>query len=179
MNHQYRRKCIIWKGETCKICGEEDDVDVHHLNGDRENNSIENLVPICRYCHVGIHEARENYRHWTDKLLPWYSKSEQEPDVNTSGIKEDLSTHKLADNLIFLEEFASSTATDLARLEYGNKPFQCPRCGAEQTLGSEYSLDNHKPCPECDWFGGVHEGVVEAANQRSVSDTESLTCEIE
>lgn len=167
MKHHYRRKCIERKGEKCRICGEKEDVDVHHVDGNRRNNSLTNLVPICRYCHVGIHQDRENYSHWHEKLLPWYNNGKQETDVGLTNENQNAPTRRLADDLIFLERLVSSIAINLARLENGNKPFQCPQCAAEQTLASEYSLNNHKPCPECDWFGRVSEGVIEAVCQKS------------
>ena len=29
---------------------------VHHVDGDHDNNARENRVPICNYCHQGIHQ---------------------------------------------------------------------------------------------------------------------------
>jgi len=51
----YRLKCLKQKINTCHICGTGDDLIVHHIDGDRENNRLENLIPLCRQCHSRVH----------------------------------------------------------------------------------------------------------------------------
>lgn len=163
----YRQKCLKEKGSTCYICGEKENIDVHHIDGDRTNNQLKNLIPVCRYCHIGIHEARENYEHWHSKLLPWYTSSDGEFSEEFSDNEESISNRILVDDLIFLENLSSSVAKRLAEMENGDMPFQCPECGTTRTLGAEYSLNNRKTCSDCNWSGAVYEGVIEAAGQRS------------
>lgn len=163
----YRQKCLKRKGSTCYICGEHENIDVHHIDGDRTNNQLKNLIPVCRYCHIGIHEARENYEHWYSKLLPWYTNSDREFSEELSDSEEGTSTRMLVDDLIFLESLSSSTAKQLAEIENGDVSFQCPKCGATRTLASEYSLNNRKTCANCSWAGAVYEGVIEAAGLTS------------
>ena len=53
----YRTKALRYHGEKCKRCGWSEDgrlLQVHHIDRDRENNKIENLVPLCPNCHWGI-----------------------------------------------------------------------------------------------------------------------------
>ncbi len=68
----YRRiafKNYDWK---CHICGFEEDLqytkgtkllkfpvilDVHHLNGNRNNNEVDNLIILCPTCHAKIHRG--------------------------------------------------------------------------------------------------------------------------
>lgn len=163
----YREFCLNQKGDTCLICGEGDNIDVHHIDGDRTNNQLKNLIPVCRYCHIGIHEGRENYEHWHSRLLPWYTNSDRELTEEYSINEEDISTRVLVDDLIFLENLASSTAKQLVELENGNIPFQCPKCGNERVLGAEYSMENRTNCPNCSWTGAVYNGMLEKTSQNS------------
>lgn len=158
----YRERCLTEKGNVCIICGEEENIDVHHIDGNRTNNSIENLIPVCRYCHIGIHEARENYKHWYNRLLPWYTDSNGNINYDEIANEEKSPNHNLIDNLIFLEGLTSSAARRLIEIENGDTPFQCPDCSHSQTLGSEYSMNNRTTCPNCGWSGAVYEGTLDA-----------------
>jgi hypothetical protein len=163
----YRENCLNKKGYSCYICGESNNIDVHHIDGDRTNNQLKNLIPICRYCHIGIHKARENYKHWYNRLLPWYTNSDREYQEEYSTNEEDVSTRRLVDDLIFLENLSSSVARQLVEMENGDLPFQCPKCGVAHTLGTEYSLKNREFCSNCNWSGAVYKGTIEAINQSS------------
>jgi hypothetical protein len=37
------------------VCGAVEDIVVHHRDGDRGNNAIENLIPLCETCHGKVH----------------------------------------------------------------------------------------------------------------------------
>jgi len=54
-NDEYREKCLNKKGEYCHVCESTNDIRVHHIDGDRENNEIANLIPLCRTCHAKVH----------------------------------------------------------------------------------------------------------------------------
>lgn len=65
---EYRQTTIHEKGDDCHLCGPVDSVVVHHVDGDRTNNSLENLIPVCRSCHGKIHAGTEGYEDWHRKL---------------------------------------------------------------------------------------------------------------
>lgn len=44
---------------TCQNCGVMDDLVVHHIDSDKHHNVMENLVTLCRSCHV--------IRHWRER----------------------------------------------------------------------------------------------------------------
>lgn len=51
----YRERCLAQKINTCNICGTGDELVVHHINGDCDDDRLENLIPVCRSCHPKIH----------------------------------------------------------------------------------------------------------------------------
>jgi hypothetical protein len=36
-------------------CASQEDIEVHHVDGDRNNNEPDNLIPLCRDCHMQLH----------------------------------------------------------------------------------------------------------------------------
>lgn len=65
---EYREVCFSNHGEECVICGDAGELVAHHVDGDRSNNSPENLRPMCRSCHRSVHNGGEGFEEWTDKL---------------------------------------------------------------------------------------------------------------
>jgi hypothetical protein len=51
----YREKCIAEYGEVCQNCEENVNVVVHHIDHDRTNNDLDNLIPLCATCHGKVH----------------------------------------------------------------------------------------------------------------------------
>lgn len=62
-NVDYRKLALDHYGNKCQRCGEEFDLDqlvVHHVDGDHyideiTDNSIENLMVLCKSCHMKLH----------------------------------------------------------------------------------------------------------------------------
>ena len=46
----------------CEIC-QGDAVDIHHIDINRKNNDIHNLIALCRQCHTNCH-ANKEYNKW-------------------------------------------------------------------------------------------------------------------
>jgi len=53
----FRKKALKYFSPKCFICKEENikKIDVHHIDQDRTNNDITNLIPLCKSCHRYIH----------------------------------------------------------------------------------------------------------------------------
>lgn len=68
MMSDYRERCLEEKGRKCAICGYERRILAHHIDGDRDNNALTNLVPLCSTCHNRIHTAAQGFEQWTENL---------------------------------------------------------------------------------------------------------------
>jgi hypothetical protein len=55
-----RRSCMK---SCCESCGAATGLGLHHKDGDRMNNSPENLQTLCASCHTAI--------HWESGKRPW------------------------------------------------------------------------------------------------------------
>lgn len=51
-NSNYRTLCLNYYGHKCAFCDWKLCVDVHHIDRDRTNNHISNLVPLCPNHHA-------------------------------------------------------------------------------------------------------------------------------
>lgn len=58
--NSYKVICFAFHERKCLICGEDKILHVHHVDGDRTNNSPENLVPLCPTHHQYVH-SRYSY----------------------------------------------------------------------------------------------------------------------
>jgi hypothetical protein len=56
----YRRICFDNHKKECIICGENKIVSVHHYDENRNNNSPENLIPLCLTHHQYVHSRYKN-----------------------------------------------------------------------------------------------------------------------
>ena len=57
--------------DSCEICGSEKSLDIHHIDGDWQNNNLDNLMCLCRSCHMKCErrgDKNNNYR--IRKLTP-------------------------------------------------------------------------------------------------------------
>ena len=55
------------KEKKCSICGTVDGLQVHHIDGNHKNNSIENLSWVCVHCHMTV--AHEYIRDSRGRFL--------------------------------------------------------------------------------------------------------------
>lgn len=59
---EYRRNAIEAYGYKCSGCGcTEGLLHVHHVDGNHDNNNIDNLVVLCISCHGKIHDRLRNH----------------------------------------------------------------------------------------------------------------------
>ncbi len=51
----YRTICFLSHKKECCVCSEHRIVEVHHFDGNKSNNEISNLIPLCPTCHHLYH----------------------------------------------------------------------------------------------------------------------------
>lgn len=74
--HDYRNKCFTNAlSISCVDCGEVRKflLSVHHIDGDRRNNKLNNLEIVCHNCHAKRHLRQDMNGEWifiTDSLTP-------------------------------------------------------------------------------------------------------------
>ena len=53
---------IIREGgnKICDICGTEQNIELHHMDFNRDNNVKENIKPLCKSCHTKVHNKIKN-----------------------------------------------------------------------------------------------------------------------
>ena len=49
---------LLLQRTQCEICGESGKLDVHHIDGNFQNNNLSNLKVLCRSCHMKIHRQK-------------------------------------------------------------------------------------------------------------------------
>jgi HNH endonuclease. len=72
---------MVSNKHTCCLCRNQfKDTEIHHIDGDRTNNTVDNLAVVCRDCHSKVtggrglgrsysaFEVKENKRHWEYKV---------------------------------------------------------------------------------------------------------------
>jgi hypothetical protein len=67
----YRDKALRAKDRACERCDYKEEVkmlDVHHIDGDRENNELENLEILCVWCHA-LDTRRVDRHGWNGKIV--------------------------------------------------------------------------------------------------------------
>ena len=69
--NSYRKKAIKHypnKCENCKYDKHKEILEVHHIDGNRKNNSLENLIILCPNCHAAL---TRKYAVLEDRKLKW------------------------------------------------------------------------------------------------------------
>lgn len=56
----YQYLCFANHKKECVVCGENKIVAVHHMNENHDDNSIENLIPLCPTHHQYMHSRYKN-----------------------------------------------------------------------------------------------------------------------
>lgn len=44
--------------DRCEICGRDKKLDIHHIDENPNNNNLDNLMCLCRSCHMKIHRPK-------------------------------------------------------------------------------------------------------------------------
>ena len=96
------RKAVLRKfNDKCAICGRrfkpsDASIEFHHVNGDREKTTIENLIPLCATCHKDVHsQARAKFQSYKQRKEKEKGKSIWDMPLSRSTGKYSLSKSSL------------------------------------------------------------------------------------
>lgn len=67
--YYHRARAVLKKNNiklVCARCNTDRRVEVHHKNKDITNNSLSNLQPLCKDCHILVHESDSISIHSTE-----------------------------------------------------------------------------------------------------------------
>lgn len=85
MSSNYRKAAFEYHGRQCAWCEGTENIEVHHRDGDRNNNQEDNLLPLCHDCHVRLH--REGLGGYEDELLPVSERSHIDDSKTTFSLQ--------------------------------------------------------------------------------------------
>ena len=138
----YREKCLEAKGEECVACDSTENIVAHHKDGDRSNDDLDNLVPLCASCHARLH-ATENPPERLRELweqIPDHARANR-PDTGVKGNRKDIRVHE--ETKRDFKEFIPGGVTQ-------NYAVRWLLHYARDSRGRMYDLDeNSERCPNC------------------------------
>ena len=59
-NKRWKKAKHKWKeklGGCCSVCGSQTHLELHHIDKNRKNNKLSNLVLLCRKHHRAVHKS--------------------------------------------------------------------------------------------------------------------------
>ena len=56
---------------TCQICGKEPSIIVHHIDYDKKNCNLDNLIILCNGCHGQTNHNRERCEHELKEMVTY------------------------------------------------------------------------------------------------------------
>lgn len=138
-----RQKLIKERGEKCECCGLTEwlgqpiKLQVHHIDGNRQNDNLDNLQILCPNCHAYTDNHSKNLKHHmlSDEEFVQYLKDN--PTIHQALLKAGLSTaganYKRARELV--QKYSLSHLYDKSDL-YTTTPIEqtinyCIDCGKE------------------------------------------------
>lgn|GEM_PF-3784464 len=68
-----RENILERDNHECKLCYSDNNLEIHHIDGDRKNNSEKNLITLCQHCHLSrahetVRKIDEGYKVVLKKL---------------------------------------------------------------------------------------------------------------
>lgn len=74
--HFYRNRKIILNRdrERCRNCKSIKKLVIHHIDCDKKNNSLSNLITLCTVCHLGLHRIYSNKELREGNISTLFSK---------------------------------------------------------------------------------------------------------
>lgn len=105
-SHTTARKInkLILHKELCELCGSDTNLDIHHIDGNWQNNNLDNLMCLCRSCHTKYERNKDRNELRIRKLTPlevWRLMGFDDEDFEkASKVNSNTQLYKQAGNSI-------------------------------------------------------------------------------
>ena len=93
--HKIRPAVLMRDGNQCCLCNDSGK-QVHHIDGDKQNNEIENLVTLCRQCHAWVGHRRTT---WSETIKAFSDKGDTKQVILALLQKRQSVTYKELEKL--------------------------------------------------------------------------------
>lgn len=144
------RRVLVREGRSldiCEACGAADvRPAVHHRNGNPYDNRIENLVVLCRACHMGEHGPADGAGviGWSDGAIRWDLGVHDLTDADERREDKAILKVTLVKGAFQCRRCNEITFVEQAQGKY-SEPSACPRCHAEAGLELIVNLSTFAP----------------------------------
>lgn len=85
---------LILHKEVCELCGSDSNLDIHHIDGNWQNNNLDNLMCLCRSCHTKYERNKDKTELRIRKLTPrevWRLMGFDDEDFEKAAFKKETS----------------------------------------------------------------------------------------
>lgn len=118
------RRELIRERVFCERCGTQKRLQVHHINRDYYNNSTNNLMLLCVFCHADWHEERGDIN--TAKLIRAHYQATGKRTPKQAVVCKTCGTTFYPSNK---NRFCSKRCASLYRYPNQHKKIVCRKCG--------------------------------------------------
>ena len=87
MSHRTYHKTVK---QQCEICNKKRSLNVHHIDEDRMNNAVGNLITVCTSCHAGIHNRSNMVAFYDDVISVEHSGVSEVYDIEMDSENHNL-----------------------------------------------------------------------------------------
>lgn len=92
-----KKKSLIRDKNRCQCCGKKEELITHHIDCNKQNSSISNLITLCKSCHISLHDRyskatlRSNiiYNFFPD-IFKWAEKRKKDGEDGIKKLSEKL-----------------------------------------------------------------------------------------
>ena len=95
---------LILHKEVCELCGSDTNLDIHHIDGNWQNNTLDNLMCLCRSCHTRYEKNKDKTELRIRKLTPleiWRLMGFEDEDFEKAAkVNSNTQLYKQAGNSI-------------------------------------------------------------------------------
>lgn len=107
-HRQYKKLCSTFNNMICNNCfsrrsfKDNFHIEVHHIDGDKKNNRIENLIPLCANCHKEDHLHKRNENEHLEEVKNYVSRMRSLIENSTPKFENKILNFTKPNELLFL-----------------------------------------------------------------------------